>query len=320
MDSGEYVRKPQSLARFDLRVRQVSAIVFLILFGPTLADASEEPTMKDCGYTTDGYELRLSAWRDAMAEDPFREGYFAYLTLFDRLLDEYRDWSTAAANWLPQCRNARGKTAVAAVERKMEELNIVFFELKARTVRLMTAAERLLSDDGVEASLWMTARALSQGDRTDCEALASIASRLARRVESPALFLRALERVLGTTSNPRYNPNRSFREALAVGFGHEVQHLPQVNFGDTGFKEQLRIRVRGVDNQVRHTVYYLRIGYEFTLPAARLQSYIADRMLGREPEDYELAVAAGRMGSELRWGDLDKIQMGQAIRTRLCAE
>jgi hypothetical protein len=158
-------------------------------------------------------------------------------------------------------------------------------------------------------------KATSSRDRDSCRTFSRIATALGGRVSNQEVFIDLLERNL--------HERRPFTISLLTGspplrpvivWGNEFGSRTQA-FSAKGFKKKFYDNIS--ENQVRHAVGYMRIGYGFTGTAGDLMSMALDWSIGEEA-DYQLALESAQMGWQLRRGRLSAAAFGQAIETRIC--
>lgn len=176
-------------------------------------------------------------------------------------------------------------------------------ELEARAAGVLERAALVLDPDHVEDALRLYISWLQRNSTGGaCSDLARIAERLGLRVQNQWLFLELLARNLVP------HPDR-------LRWLIRATELTPFAFGASGFKARFRTNL--TDNQVRHALAYMVVGYKYEGAGADLVSQVRDELRG-QPQDYWLAVEAGHMGFQLRTGTYDTGNFGRAIRGRLC--
>jgi hypothetical protein len=189
-------------------------------------------------------------------------------------------------------------------------------DITARSAPALTHATTVLDPDHVEDALRLYISWLQRNSTgSSCYDFAKIAEQLGARVANQKMFLQFLARNM-ITSPGLLNGVLPKKFALSVAQFYAAPDLAPFRFGASGFKARFRTDNLN-DNQVRHAIAYMVVGYSWTGTGADLVAQFRDERIG-EPQDYWLGVEAGHMGFQLRTGTYDAGNFGRSIRGRLC--
>lgn len=317
----------------------------LWLFNLALSNPAAGDTLQPCTYQLSTLPQAVAEALDRLRHDAFADAYETYARDLEQVEDDFHEWVDEVEEYLrTECQpyeearqiyeqdRANFESGCASVSedqlneclyqksqldlrrevllRRGEKLNAIQegFDQRSQTLTTTAAtdiehARLVLQPEHVEDALRLfISRIQKQHSGNSCHDLALIAEKLGERVVNQWYFLEFLARNL--VSRPR-QLSYLIREATLTPF----------EFDATGF--QPRFRTDLGDNQVRHAVAYMVVGYKFQGSGADLVAQIRDELKG-EPQDYWLGVEAGHMGFQLRTGIYGTRNFGRAIRARLC--
>lgn len=330
---------------FQTRLRWL--LVFLA-FAAAFGAHAEIRVPGECGYRSGTIGETIESYLDPLKRDAFAEAYGTYIADLERakadndgLVAEVAEYSRTPCKAFTEARDIFARDAAAWnasvcvvgpvtenmvadcqyqesqlkqrqsilmdrlrwLESRKSDFDQRVNDLSARARPALEHAALVLDPDHVEDALRLYVSWL-QRERSDssCRQFAGIAEKLGQRVQNRWLFLELLARNL-VTKHGRLNG--LIRHATLAPF----------SFDATGFKA--RFRTESADNQVRHAVAYMVVGYKYQGTGADLVAQLRDELKG-EPQDYWLGVEAGHMGFQLRSGTYDSGNFGRNVRGRLC--
>lgn len=329
-----------------MRLPSIVAVVVSSLSAGWAAPArATEP--QRCTYTVGDYSTKIRDRLDALKSDAFADAYDTYVNDLERLKleidtqeeqalafvngpcqqysEDVRQFEQDRANWetsdcvrgptkdeLPTCNEryqllAARRLTLLDQERRIHateaDLNHRADALEDKGDAVLARAAVVLDPDQVEQALRLYISWLKrEGSLDSCQSLVRVADRLGQRVKKQWLFLELLARNLVSGPGP-------LRKLI------RVSGLSPFAFDSTGFKARFRTDL--TDNQVRHAVAYMVVGFKFQGSGADLVAKFRDELKG-EPQDYWLGVEAGHMGFQLKSGTYDTGNFGSAIKGRIC--
>lgn len=189
-------------------------------------------------------------------------------------------------------------------------------DIKLKSEPAIAHALLVLDPDHVEDAFRLYISWLQRNSTgSACYDFATIAEQLGVRVTNQKLFLQLMARNMITAPGLLTGAlPRRFSVAFAQFFA--APDLSPFRFGASGFKARFRTEDLR-DNQVRHSLAYMVVGYSWQGTGADLVAQFRDERIG-EQQDYWLGVEAGHMGFQLKTGTYDTGNFGRSIRGRLC--
>jgi hypothetical protein len=323
----------------------LAALALALWIAPLSAYAAN---LEPCTYQVGTLPENVKSYLEALRADPFADAYDTYIADLKHVQTDTESWVSDVDEYSQvQCRTyndavkqyeldkqvweasscRRGPVTqdmVADCNYRHSQLNMRYNILKNREkeIRAIEAdfnhrsqalgasaepafkhADTVLDPDHVEDALRLYISWMKRAGTSDsCHSLAHIAEKLGQRVTNQWYFLEYLARNLVTS--PR-------RLSSLI----RVSNLAPFAFDSSGFKARFRTDL--ADNQVRHAVAYMVVGYKYQGSGADLVAQLRDELKG-EQQDYWLGVEAGHMGFQLRTGTYDTGNFGRAIGGRLC--